>query len=165
LSDIQEQDRISKVGVTVTGLCTPIMGIDANKRLELFTFSNDETRGKDRMKLQCPSKYCDGASALLNFQVGRDKFPSKRQLKLECDEFPWKSSEQGGDYMDQIGPNLRTSTCVPQYQNKWQGQCFSKLPPFPATIAEEEKLFSFLFRYMDDDVQSVSNVQQKYLAG
>lgn len=100
------------------------MNIADDDRLDIFTFSNDEERKKARYGAQCPKKTCESKQTNLNNQLGRT---SRAKLTLQCDEFPWKSSEQGGDYMDQLGPRRRTQTCVPAYQNNWHGQCVSEL--------------------------------------
>ncbi|KAJ0415249.1 hypothetical protein BJY00DRAFT_318010 [Aspergillus carlsbadensis] len=111
------------------------MGIDANKRQELFTYSNDAVRTGARMHAQCPDKTCERDNAVLNFQVGR----TRDKLELQCDEFPWKSSEQGGEWMDQLGPGRQTATCVPAYQINWHGQCMSKLTLFDLNEARDSQ--------------------------
>ncbi|KAF7587601.1 hypothetical protein BBP40_007000 [Aspergillus hancockii] len=96
----------------VTGLCEPILKIPSNKRTELFTFSRDPDRTKLRYEAQCPEGTCQQPSIDLNKRLKR------RNLQLQCDEFPWKSSEQGGDYLPR---DSRTGTCVPSFQNNWHG--------------------------------------------
>lgn len=100
------------------------MNIPDNDRLEVFTFSNDKDRTEERYDDQCPDGTCVAANRILNDNVGRTG--SRSKLALQCDEFPWRSSEQGGKYMDKLDPGRRTRTCVPGYQNNWHGQCFSK---------------------------------------
>lgn len=100
------------------------MNIPDSNRLEIFTFSNDDNRRQERYDAQCPNNYCDETAKNLNDQLGRTG--SRSKLILECDEFPWKSSEQGGRYMDQFGSGRRTNTCIPKYQNNWHGQCLSE---------------------------------------
>ncbi|OJJ54424.1 hypothetical protein ASPSYDRAFT_1160870 [Aspergillus sydowii CBS 593.65] len=85
-------------------------------------FSNDKDRTEERYDNQCPDGTCVAANKILNDNVGRTG--SRPKLALQCDEFPWKSSEQGGKYMDKLDPGRRTRTCVPGYQNNWHGQCF-----------------------------------------
>ncbi|KAL6228777.1 hypothetical protein BDW75DRAFT_131550 [Aspergillus navahoensis] len=122
LNDVAEQNTKTGAWVPAKGLCTPILNIDANKRQELFTFSSDDKITRARYKEQCPTGTCTSAQNTLNDQAGKPS--SGRRLILQCDEFPQKSSEQGGKYMDSIGPGRRTQTCVPAYQNNWHGQCF-----------------------------------------
>jgi hypothetical protein len=57
-------------------------------------------------------------------------------LKLQCDEFPWKSSEQGGHYLDS---NSRRAACVPYWQNNWHGQCLGKY------LLNDDSMNSFFF--------------------
>ena len=101
----------------ITGLCTPVLNIPDNKRQKLFTFSNDEARKRARYDAQCPPKTCAQQTTDLQDHQGN------KNLKLQCDEFPWKSSEQGGDYQ---ASDARTATCVASYQNNWHGQCLRK---------------------------------------
>ncbi|CBF89323.1 hypothetical protein AN0517.2 [Aspergillus nidulans FGSC A4] len=105
----------------VTGLCEPILDIPSNKRTEAFTFSNDKDRTAARYKAQCPSGTCKQPSADLNKALNR------RNLQLQCDEFPWKSSEQGGHYLPS---DSRSATCVPSFQNNWHGQCLKLMGQF-----------------------------------
>ncbi|KAJ5505938.1 hypothetical protein N7453_004895, partial [Penicillium expansum] len=41
-------------------------------------------------------------------------------LQLECDEFPWGSSEQGGEWLPE---SQRRTECVTSFQNNWHGSC------------------------------------------
>lgn len=103
----------------LTGLCQPILQI-AN-RIEEFTFTSDSKLVDDRRKIQCPDSTCLDPTKDLNKALNR------RGLQLQCDEFPWASTEQGGDWLPS---NMRSQTCVPSWQNNWHGQCVSKYSIF-----------------------------------
>jgi hypothetical protein len=118
LWDISEANKDQTAVVGVPGLCKSIVNLPDNKRQTRFTFSKSPLVGK-RRQIQCPKqpRYCAPAEAALNRQLGRS---GKGILPLQCDEFPWASSEQGGAY---LASDRRTATCVPAYQNNWHGQC------------------------------------------
>lgn len=53
-----------------------------------------------------------------------------RSIALSCDEFPFASSEEGGNYYTTLSNNPTTAqrTCVPAWQNTLQRNCNSEFP-------------------------------------
>ena len=51
---------------------------------------------------------------------------------LECDEFPWAASEEGGHYRP---ANERSTRCVPRVQNNYGGQCVGASSPIPRPLS------------------------------
>ena len=51
-----------------------------------------------------------------------------RSIALSCDEFPFASSEEGGNFLSTLNSNPTTAqrTCVPAWQNTLQGNCNSE---------------------------------------
>ncbi|KAF3058357.1 hypothetical protein GL218_05328 [Daldinia childiae] len=95
-------------------------------RPTVLTYSTDGPRNMARRNQQCPQGYCENAQKQLSDTTGRDG-SSIGRLKplLECDEAPWASSEEGGDYLPS---NERSATCVPGYQNGgWGGSSCQKM--------------------------------------
>jgi chitinase len=99
--------------VTVTddvpGLCDDIVKLQP--LITQFTFSQDGVSGR-RLSV-CPKSSCAPKSKELSAKLGTS-------LLLQCDEFPWGSSEQGGTYLPS---NQRRTKCVPNFQNNWHGKC------------------------------------------
>ncbi|GAP93031.2 putative chitin- type 1 [Rosellinia necatrix] len=95
-------------------------------RPTVFTYSTDKGRNTDRRNEQCPTSYCEGAQAQLIAATGRDGRTKAVPIpKLECDEAPWASTEEGGNYLP---ANQRSATCVPGYQNGgWAGSSCQKM--------------------------------------
>jgi hypothetical protein len=98
---------------TVKGLCDGYEGI--TNRVQTLTLSTDQIIIPTRRSKQCRSGFCAQNIADLNAATGGN-------YKLECDEFPWASAVEGGDYLPVAE---RSQTCVPQYQNNWGGNCLS----------------------------------------
>ncbi|KAI3068615.1 CAZyme family GH18 [Aspergillus niger] len=128
LNDFIEQSKNGKMDA-ITGLCTPVLNIPDNKRQKLFTFSNDEARKDARYNAQCPAGTCKQVTTDLKTHQ------ANKNLELQCDEFPWKSSEQGGDY---LASDARTGTCVASYQNNWHGQCLRMIGDMESNWAKLE---------------------------
>lgn len=80
-----------------------------------------------RWKSVCPGGTCRQATRDLNAAVRQSN------LQVQCDEFPRKSSEQGGTWLP---ASQRRAKCVPSFQNNWHGQCLGKC-----------LLFSFFFLF------------------
>lgn len=121
------------------------MRIPDNKRITQFTYSGDRELGERRRNAQCGGSFCADEEETLNTYL--DRTPSTR-LRLQCDEFPWASSEQGGLFLD---ADSRSQTCVPAYQNNWHGQCVSKLTSYvagnlfvPGDILTREGLMGYM---------------------
>ncbi|KAL8645553.1 MAG: hypothetical protein Q9226_007250, partial [Calogaya cf. arnoldii] len=113
---------------SLAGICTGVQKNFtkrslANSKLPL-TMDNDETRSRNRRNLACGSRYCTPTQDILGRLVG---VPSS-QIKLSCDEFPFASTEEGGDYLTtlQVNPTKTQITCVPAWQNTLQGTCISE---------------------------------------
>lgn len=83
-------------------------------------------RANQRRKQQCLNLVsnldsCPYETALMHSAIGY----SGSLMKLECDEFPWASSEEGGNFR---ATNQRSQGCVPSVQNSLGGQCIGMLP-------------------------------------
>ncbi|OQE10109.1 hypothetical protein PENFLA_c093G00176 [Penicillium flavigenum] len=76
----------------VPGLCDNILNLAPLR--SKFTFSQGEKRIDARLR--------------------------RKGLQLECDEFPWASSEQGGKWLPE---SQRRIECVTRVQNGWHGNC------------------------------------------
>lgn len=87
---------------------------------------------EDRRKSVCPktSKESKCASAIKEL----NKALRRNVLQLECDEFPWGSSEQGGEWLPE---SQRRTECVTSFQNNWHGSCVSRC------------LIFFIYPYLD----------------
>ncbi len=93
--------------------------------------NHDEERRKERRKESCDTKgeydipelelYCGYDNEILYEYLRR---PASRSVQLlECDEFPWAASEEGGNYL----PKSQSSRhCIPRVQNNHAGQCVGK---------------------------------------
>ncbi|KAK8050311.1 chitinase A1, partial [Apiospora phragmitis] len=95
-------------------------------RITTLTYSTDQARNTERRNQQCPTGYCEDATLQLGIATGRDGSTTVRATpKLECDEAPWASSEEGGNYLNAAE---RSATCVPGYQNGgWAGSTCQKM--------------------------------------
>ena len=60
-----------------------------------------------------------------------DKWPSVQMM--ECDEYPWAASEEGGNWMPE---NQKSRRCVPRVQNNHGGQCISMLSDIQSNIGQ-----------------------------
>ncbi|KAI3339955.1 hypothetical protein F4824DRAFT_498076 [Ustulina deusta] len=91
-----------------------------SQRPTVLTYSYDNSRNNARRGQQCPTGFCSGAQARLIAATGRDGSSKARVTPLlECDEAPWASTEEGGNYFP---ANQRSATCVPGFQNGgWAG--------------------------------------------
>lgn len=85
-----------------------------------LTYSGAKHLVEERRKVQCKSGFCKGASEQFEKATGLGiKSP------MSCDEAPWASTEEGGDFLDKAD---RTATCVPSYMNSgFGGNCQSEL--------------------------------------
>ena len=99
----------------VPGLCDNILNLAPLR--SKFTFSQGEKRIDARRNAVCGGSKCQSATTELNKAVRR------KGLQLECDEFPWASSEQGGKWLPE---SQRRIECVTRVQDGWHGNCVSK---------------------------------------
>ncbi|KAJ5372784.1 hypothetical protein N7517_004790 [Penicillium concentricum] len=98
----------------VPGLCDNIVNITPLR--SKFTFAQDADAKIARYNSVCPDGACAEATTQLNKALRRSG------LQLECDEFPWKSSEQGGTWPPE---SQRRTECVTRFQNGWHGKCLA----------------------------------------
>ena len=54
---------------------------------------------------------------------------------LECDEYPWAASEEGGNYLPE---SRRSRLCVPRVQNNYGGQCIEMLSNLQSNVGKME---------------------------
>jgi len=84
---------------------------------QAFPYNDDQKKAVTARRLaQCPSGYCASKTAALHKAVGY----SGSEMKLECDEFPWASSEEGGLFKDS---GSRSQLCIPSAHNGLGGTC------------------------------------------
>lgn len=76
---------------------------------------------KKRSK-QCPDGFCKAETDKLRNAYYTGTKPD-RMMTLECDEYPWASSEEGGDFKPSAS---RSQTCVPSFQNGLGGNCIGE---------------------------------------
>ncbi|KAL8697313.1 MAG: hypothetical protein Q9224_002379, partial [Gallowayella concinna] len=100
----------------VDGICPGVQGFYrrlglANSDLTL-TWDNDVSRANRRRDAACGRQYCTAQQSLLRNLIG------DKTIGISCDEFPFASAEEGGNYVGT--PSL---TCVPAWQNTLQGNC------------------------------------------
>ncbi len=100
-----------------------------------LTYSPDKDTVESRRGAQCPNGFCKPEYDAL---VAATKVKFKGGGAMSCDEAPWASSEEGGDWLDFKN---RAQTCVPSFMNSaWGGNCQSKFWLFFLLF-----LFFFLF--------------------
>lgn len=91
------------------------------------TLSWESNSQRNRRTRACPTGFCQSA----NVKIRQDLYGLTTTDKTEfvnCDEFPFASSEQGGDFLG-LNPTVPTGTvrkCIPKWQNDIQGSCNSK---------------------------------------
>jgi hypothetical protein len=88
----------------------------------VLTLDNASKRVKGRRDFLCPDGQCTQYNSDLN------KAQNRRNIKTSCDEFPFASSEEGGEYLNLIGLAGQRE-CVPVWQQTLQGNCNSKYKP------------------------------------
>ncbi len=111
----------------VPGICSGIQAFFTNRDLAnsdtVLTWSPDGFSA--RRTAACGSQYC------LGIQTGLRTFTQDRTLKVSCDEYPFASTEEGGNFLNTLNTNPTNPqlTCVPAWQNSLQGNCNSKPVP------------------------------------
>ncbi|KAF7548173.1 hypothetical protein G7Z17_g7224 [Cylindrodendrum hubeiense] len=122
----------------------------------------EKRRGK-----QCPTGYC--APLTKAFHAGVGYTGSKRIL--ECDEFPWGSSDEGGDFKDNAD---RSQLCVPSFQNGLGGACINMMSHLRSNVGmmdpsvkddEKEKKFVKWGSYSKLDSGTPSDAEIWYTDG
>ena len=88
----------------------------------VLTWDVNTKRGDKRRAQACGSQYCTASQTLLRQTTG------DKTIEISCDEFPFASSEEGGNYYQTlpVNPTAPQLTCVPAWQNTLQGNCNSK---------------------------------------
>lgn len=97
----------------VTGICPGVQGFYrgvglANSGITL-TWDNDVPRANKRRDAACGKQYCTAQQTRLRNLIG------DQTIGISCDEFPFASAEEGGNYVRTLqnqatNPSL---TCVP----------------------------------------------------
>lgn len=116
-------------GANVPGICTGIRdwylaGGLANSAVTL-TWDTNKKRSDTRRGQTCGDSYCGPEQTRLRGLTG------DRSLEISCDEFPFASSEEGGDFYSTLTTNPRQASkvCVPRWQQQHQSNCNSKTRP------------------------------------
>ncbi|KAJ5194865.1 uncharacterized protein N7498_008303 [Penicillium cinerascens] len=107
----------------VPGLCDGIVKLDP--LWTKFTYSR-EIKGGARVEKRHQS-VCTDTKCSVQETNAPNKAVRRKNLKLQCDEFPWASTEQGGTWLPQA---QRRTECVPTFQNTWHGNCVKMMGEF-----------------------------------
>ncbi|KAL8782914.1 MAG: hypothetical protein Q9213_005026, partial [Squamulea squamosa] len=97
----------------------------------VLTWDNNVARGNIRRGQVCGSSFCGPLQTQLRTLVGDNS------IALSCDEFPFASSEEGGNFLTSLANNPTTAetTCVPAWQNTLQGNCNKLLNKVQTNVA------------------------------
>ncbi|KAI7241261.1 glycoside hydrolase family 18 protein [Hortaea werneckii] len=98
------------------------------------TWDPKPNRSKVRRRQSCPGGFCSDIQRTLQRNSGEI-------AKVSCDEFPFASAEEGGDYLSSLdnNPDHAESTCVPAWQNTLQGNCNKILSQIEMNVAYFER--------------------------
>jgi hypothetical protein len=117
------------------GICSNVERfLNNNQRGNIgVTLTWESGNQKNRRRRSCPKGVCDADNA--NYELASLGTATGRDLS-NCDEFPFASTEEGGDAFLGLHPDVLTGTvrtCVPTWQNDVQGNCHSEStnPPTP----------------------------------
>lgn len=130
-STFYDQTLTGPAGVqTFTGICNNIQGFLQNNGLGNTGYQltwDSETTTQSRRR----SSVCDGFCTTQNTNAKLATLGPASGVTnmLNCDEFPFASSEQGGSGFLGVNPTTLTGvvrTCVPTWQNDIQGRCNGK---------------------------------------
>lgn len=112
---------LTKAGTyqTTEAMCTGYKGVSGLPMTLTQAFAANDAQEKaitKRRTSQCPGGYCASKTSALHKAIGY----SGPDMKLECDEFPWASSEEGGLFKDS---GSRSQLCIPSAHNGLGGTC------------------------------------------
>ncbi|KAL8746235.1 MAG: hypothetical protein Q9190_001722 [Brigantiaea leucoxantha] len=108
---------------TVPGICPGVQGFFRGVGLVnsgiTLTWDNDVPRANTRRTAACGRTYCGPSQSSLRNLIG------DKSIAVSCDEFPFASAEEGGNYVTTLrnGATTPSLTCVPAWQNTLQGNC------------------------------------------
>ena len=98
----------------------------------------DKQKARNRQKRQqsCGSELesCRHDNEVLYAAIGWRPLTTAVQM-LECDEYPWAASEEGGNYLPE---SRRSRLCVPRVQNNYGGQCIEMLSNLQSNVGKME---------------------------
>ncbi|KAK3395032.1 hypothetical protein B0H63DRAFT_533483 [Podospora didyma] len=97
------------------------------QRGTVLTHDAKSVTSAERRRDQCPSGTCTTLTSLARINSGVST------LKLDCDEFPPASAEEGGLYQYDHG-----TLCVPSYQNKQHGTCVKMMSSLSSNVGKME---------------------------
>lgn len=100
----------------VPGLCDPIKALNMLPRV--LTYETGASKSRRTAAGVCPTGKCAATNLALKTQTGATGY------SLTCDEFPFASTEEGGNQF--FGAAQRSATCVSDAQNIQAGQCISE---------------------------------------
>lgn len=109
----------------VTGLCQGIQNFIMRRALanSQIVLTSDGSQQNTRRTAACGTSYCATTNAQILTNIGV-------AAQTSCDEFPFASSEEGGNFLSTLpaaqNPTTPQLTCVPAYQNSVQGLCNSE---------------------------------------
>ncbi|KAJ2980520.1 hypothetical protein NUW58_g6925 [Xylaria curta] len=128
---------------TLPGICRSIRRFLTNHNIitDQYPLTYDSSVASEaRWRLTCsdersPCQGATGEDALIKQQLGTPWNAAGKKI-TNCDEFPFKSAEQGGDWngINPGNPLGTTRTCVPTWQNSMQGVCNALLPKIETNV-------------------------------
>ncbi|KAI7407956.1 hypothetical protein KC336_g13253 [Hortaea werneckii] len=138
-----QQLRAGGASTRLPGICQGIQrffrrrGL-ANSALTL-TWDPFLDRSDDRREYSCPRS--SGGGFCSDLQKTLSSIAGSNAPLTSCDEFPFASSEEGGDYLSTLDNNADYSeaTCVPHWQQSLQGNCHRMLGQVETNVAYFER--------------------------
>lgn len=109
---------------------------------ERCTKDGDDEKGLEQV---CPSGFQSCGSEFESCRTDNEILygaiswrPSSTSVQLlECDEYPWAASEEGGNWKPE---NERSRLCVPRVQNNHGGQCVEMLSGLQSNVGQMEPI-------------------------
>ncbi|KAL8729755.1 MAG: hypothetical protein Q9181_004891 [Wetmoreana brouardii] len=124
----------------VDGICTGVQKFFYDNTLAnsemVLTWDNNEERSDDRRYEVCGNQNpCPDEQSRIRTATGNYR------IDLSCDEFPFASSEEGGNFLRTLTtrPTAAERTCVPAWQNTLQGNCNKLLNVVQTNVAYFER--------------------------
>ncbi|RYP19213.1 hypothetical protein DL767_009698 [Monosporascus sp. MG133] len=95
-------------------------------------YDHIKKRNNEKRNQQCPARQCKATTQAMHAAIG---WTDPLKKKLECDEFPWASSEEGGHFKP---AGERNTECVPSIQNGRGGGCIKLLSGLQSNVGKME---------------------------
>ncbi len=97
---------------------------------------SQQARNRQKRQQSCGSELesCRHDNEVLYAAIGWRPLTTAVQM-LECDEYPWAASEEGGNYLPE---SQRSRLCVPRVQNNYGGQCVEMMSNLQSNVGKME---------------------------